>query len=154
MKDYARARALNNIVCLPYLPIEKLAASLSAADLHLVVMGEPFVGIVHPCKIYNILAANRRFLYIGPSESSITDLMSQLSSNSMGQVSHGDVEGTVERIERAMKAEIPGTSFASDIASVCSQEVLVQRMTAAVMQEVPGQRGELQPVVGPADKVA
>lgn len=157
--DYARARALNNIVCLPYQPIEKLAASLSAADLHLVVMGEPFVGIVHPCKIYNILAANRRFLYIGPSESSITDLISQLPSNSMaGQASHGDIEGTVEQIECALKAEIPVSSFVSDIASVCSHEVLVQRMIAAVTRETRDQStvagGELQPAVSRADEVA
>ena len=83
VKNHAREKALNNIICLPYQPIEKLAASLSAADLHLVVMGEPFVGIVHPCKIYNILAANRRFLYIGPRESSITDLIAQLSMDRM-----------------------------------------------------------------------
>ena len=85
VKDYAHEKALNNIICLPYQPIEKLAASLSAADLHFVVMGEPFVGIVHPCKIYNILAANRRFLYVGPSESSIADLISQLSSHQHGR---------------------------------------------------------------------
>jgi colanic acid biosynthesis glycosyl transferase WcaI len=30
-------------------------ASLSAADLHVVVMGDPLVGIVHTCKIYNIM---------------------------------------------------------------------------------------------------
>ncbi len=150
VKNYAREKALNNIICLPYQPIEKLAASLSAADLHLVVMGEPFVGIVHPCKIYNILAANRRFFYIGPRESSITDLISQLSIDRMGgQASHGDVEGTVEQIERLLKIESSGSSFASDIASTFSQEKLVRRMMAAVTQENRDQaivtEGELRP---------
>src|SRR5437588_4668766 len=94
------------ILCLPYQPLSELSASLSAADLHLVVMGEPFVGIVHPCKIYNILAAKRRFLYIGPEESSITDLISNLSVDHMaGRASHGNVEGTIEQIESASKAE-------------------------------------------------
>jgi hypothetical protein len=36
--------------CLPYQPIEKLSASLSAADLHVVVMGDQYVGIVTPAK--------------------------------------------------------------------------------------------------------
>jgi colanic acid biosynthesis glycosyl transferase WcaI len=158
VKDYARERALNNIVCLPYQPIEKLAASLSGADLHLVVMGEPFVGIVHPCKIYNVLAANRRFLYIGPRESSITDLISHLSiDGKVGQASHGDVEGTVEQIERALMTDSSDSSFASDIASAFSQDALVRRMVAAVTQEALDQstvaEGELEPAVR-ADKIA
>jgi hypothetical protein len=47
---------LSTIHCLPYQPLDQLAGSLSAADLHVVVMGNVFVGLVHPCKIYNILS--------------------------------------------------------------------------------------------------
>ena len=42
-------------------------ASLSSADLHVVVMGDPFVGIVHPCKVYNIRTLGIPYLYIGPA---------------------------------------------------------------------------------------
>jgi hypothetical protein len=38
-------------------------------------MGNAFVGIVHPCKIYNILAIGAPVLYIGPTPSHITDLL-------------------------------------------------------------------------------
>ena len=65
---------LNNIVCLKYQPLDELAGVLSAADLHAVVMGEEFVGIVHPCKIYNVLAVGSPFLYVGPDESHIADI--------------------------------------------------------------------------------
>jgi colanic acid biosynthesis glycosyl transferase WcaI len=51
----ARERGLGNVKCLPYQPLERLSASLSAADLHVVIMGDPFVGTIHPCKIYNVL---------------------------------------------------------------------------------------------------
>jgi len=54
----SRKRA--NVLCLPYQPLNQLAASLSAADAHAVVMGEAMLGLVHPCKIYNILAVARR----------------------------------------------------------------------------------------------
>jgi len=74
VRRFAGARCLDNIVCAPYQPEERLAASLSAADLHVVVMGDQFVGIVHPSKIYNILALGIPVLYIGPAESHITDL--------------------------------------------------------------------------------
>lgn len=55
VKRFAAEHRLTNIKCLPYQPMEELSASLSAADLHVVVMGDPFVGIIHPSKIYNIL---------------------------------------------------------------------------------------------------
>ena len=65
VQEFKERHGLKNILCLPYQPIEELSGSLSAADLHVVVMGEPFVGIVHPCKIYNILAVGAPVLYIG-----------------------------------------------------------------------------------------
>ena len=42
-------------------------------------MGDQFVGIVHPCKIYNILAVKRPFLYIGPKDSHVSDIIAKLS---------------------------------------------------------------------------
>ncbi len=66
---------LPNVLCLPYEPLSQLAASLSAADLHIVIMGAPFVGLVHPCKIYNILRVQAPVLYIGPRPSHITDIL-------------------------------------------------------------------------------
>src|ERR1043165_3908995 len=43
VRQFASSRALANILCLPYQAREDLAGALSAADLHAVVMGEPFV---------------------------------------------------------------------------------------------------------------
>ena len=75
IKTFAEARGLTNIRCLPYQPYEKLSALLSSADLHVVVMGDAFKGILHPSKIYNILAVGSPFLFIGPDESHVTDLI-------------------------------------------------------------------------------
>jgi len=63
-----------SIVCLPYQPLNELSASLSAADLHVVVMGDPFVGIVHPCKIYNVLSVAAPVLCIGPERSHLVEI--------------------------------------------------------------------------------
>lgn len=88
-----------NILCIPYQPLEKLAASLSAADVHVVVMGNPFVGIVHPNKIYNILRVAAPVLYIGPRTSHITDVLASLPPDyPASAVEHGDVAGTVTAI--------------------------------------------------------
>src|ERR1044071_10243245 len=72
-----REAGLSNVKCLPYQPLKQLSNSLSAADLHVVVMGDEFVGIVHPCKVYNILSIGAPVLYIGPEPSHVTDIASQ-----------------------------------------------------------------------------
>ena len=72
---FVRTHGTTNILQLPYQPIESLSASLSAADLHAVVMGTSFVGIVHPSKIYGILAVRRPFVLIGPDRCAIGDMV-------------------------------------------------------------------------------
>ncbi len=96
VREYARSNALKNIVQLPYQPLQRLSESLSAGDLHLVVMGDAFPGILHPCKIYGILAVGRPFIFIGPEESHLGDLM--LKEKFGCRISHGDVEGLIEAI--------------------------------------------------------
>ena len=41
VKAFAQQRRVKNILCLPYQPLDELSASLSAADLHVVVLGDP-----------------------------------------------------------------------------------------------------------------
>jgi glycosyltransferase involved in cell wall biosynthesis len=104
VEEYVRNHHLGNVTCVPYQPIEQLSASLSAADLHVVVMGEQFIGLVHPCKIYNILSVKRPFLYIGPKESHLSDIIAKLPVDSVAYASpHGDVDGVVANILKAMR---------------------------------------------------
>lgn len=79
VRTFAEKRGLKNIRCLPYQPYEKLSALLSSADLHVVVMGDAFKGILHPSKIYNILAVGSPFLFIGPAECHVSDLIAGTS---------------------------------------------------------------------------
>ena len=46
VRKFAEFHNLSNVLCLPYVDISELAGCLSAADLHTVVMGDGFVGIV------------------------------------------------------------------------------------------------------------
>jgi colanic acid biosynthesis glycosyl transferase WcaI len=103
VKRYATEHALSNIVCIPYQPIERLSASLSAADLHAVVMGNEFVGMIHPCKVYNVLRLGIPLLYIGPDRSHIADLL-PATSVWAGRARHGDVESAVTHIVEAAAA--------------------------------------------------
>ena len=52
-------------------------------------------------KIYNVLAVKKTFLYIGPNESHVTDIIRQYDAYVS---SHGDVEGVVTNIPRATRS--------------------------------------------------
>jgi colanic acid biosynthesis glycosyl transferase WcaI len=131
VKDFAARHGLRNIVCLPYQPFDKLAASLSAADLHAVVMGDPFVGIVHPCKIYNILTIGSPFLYIGPTPSHVSEIISSMENNHCRgyTANSGDVETVVQSIlEQVKRKPDDSHNCAPEIASRFSKQTLLPRM--------------------------
>jgi len=107
-----RRERFTNVLCLPYQPLGKLAGSLSAADLHVVVMGEPFVGIIHPCKIYNVLAVGSPVLYLGPPESHISDIAARAHIERWVQGSeHGQTGRVVSQILQAAQANLPRPAY-------------------------------------------
>lgn len=92
---------LENVAYLPYQDCSEIKYSLNAADLHAVVMGDSFVGLVHPSKIYNILAIGRPFVYVGPAQSAIGEI---IETHKIGyQILHGEAERLVEIIRELQK---------------------------------------------------
>ena len=101
VKRFAEQHGLKNILCLPYQPLNELAGSLSAADLHTVVLGDPFVGMIHPCKIYNILTVGAPVLYVGPQPSHLADILASMGdSPHIARVAHGQPAAAVAEIKR------------------------------------------------------
>jgi glycosyltransferase involved in cell wall biosynthesis len=98
-------RQTSNILCLPYQPLNELSGSLSAADLHVVVMGEPFVGTIHPCKIYNILNIGAPVLYIGPRAAHVPEIFEAEPDEHFYSAQHGDAEAVAEQIRCAQKQQ-------------------------------------------------
>jgi len=95
---------LNNVLLLPYQPIEMLRYSLTAADIHVASLGADMVGIIHPCKVYGAIAAGRPVLYFGPRPSHISDLIDR---HGIGwHVAHGDVTAAVETIRQLRSSPI------------------------------------------------
>lgn len=134
VKQFALDRALRNILCLPYQPMEKLAGALSAADLHLVVMGDPFVGLVHPCKIYNILRIGSPLLYVGPKPSHISEILLQLDGAlPFGVVGHGEVAEAVECILRIRETGMQSNrEKCPPIAMRFSKDILLPQLVNAL----------------------
>jgi colanic acid biosynthesis glycosyl transferase WcaI len=92
--EYARIKkwAAGNpqVLCLPYQPLSGLSASLSSADAHLLVMGNAMLGLVHPCKIYNIFSVGGPVVYVGPAPSHITEIFAGLPDYRWVSAKHGE----------------------------------------------------------------
>ncbi len=141
VQQFAESQQLANICCLPYQPLSQLSASLSSADLHVVVMGDPFVGIVHPCKVYNILAIGSPFLYIGPPTGHIPDLCQDptLRPYFYG-VRHGDVDGVISIIQQCRRNSFP--RHGKDLISSFSANTLLPLAVEVLTIEQPLSKGD------------
>jgi len=128
VKDFAQTRRLANILCIPYQPLAGLSASLSAADLHIVVMGDPFVGIVHACKIYNVMAVGAPVLYIGPSRSHVMDIAAG-NGIPFGAAQHGDVDAVVARILASARYPVPDRHMVARSHTFAQERVVPQFTT-------------------------
>ena len=83
----------SNVISLPYQPLSELRYSLSAADVHVVSVGDSIPGIVHPSKVYGAMAVGRPILLIGPAENHVADILARADIG--WHVGHGDVDATV-----------------------------------------------------------
>jgi glycosyltransferase involved in cell wall biosynthesis len=101
VSDYKQRHRLDNILQLPHQPRASLHYSLTAADLHIIVMGAPFVGIVHPCKIYSIMALGLPFVAIGPEDSHLSDIVREAHCGY--SIRHGNVDKFVASIQELSK---------------------------------------------------
>jgi len=135
VEHYATEYALDSIVSLPYQPRESLADSLSAADIHVVSLGDAMAGIIHPCKVYGAMAVSRPILYFGPRPSHVTEIVERHGNGWI--VAHGDVD-TAERVLREIAAtptdtlDRMGAAGAAAVASSLDPRVLCAAVADAV----------------------
>jgi colanic acid biosynthesis glycosyl transferase WcaI len=124
-----------SVVSLPYQPLEVIRYSLSAADLHLVSLGDNMSGIVHPCKVYGALAIGRPVLALGPKDSYLNDI---LSEDLVGwSIAHGDVDAAVQALKAAAdlsdaERAAMGERARAVVAQKFSREHLIRQFLAAL----------------------
>jgi hypothetical protein len=145
VQRFAAERKLSNLTCLPYQPLDELSASLSAADLHVVVMGENFVGTNHPCKIYNAMRVAPAILYIGPGTSHVTDIFAGSSSPRFVSAPNGNADAVVEAIQRVRALCSTPATF-SNLADSFSRQQLLPRLIRLL--ESPGKTASAGGTVG------
>jgi len=101
---------LKNIIQLPFQPRENIHNSLGSSDIQVVIMGDNQVGFTHPNKIYGAMYVGKPILYIGPKQSHVTEIISELKGNILAN--HRDentiVDGLLEfaNLNDAQKEEI------------------------------------------------
>lgn len=129
--ERAVSAGAQNIVSLPFQPLADIRESLSAADIHVVTMGNEVVGIVHPSKIYGAMAVGRPILFFGPKRSHAGDL---LTGRAFGRiVQHGDVEVAKRAIEDLFSLPLESRLQAgAEAAALAGSEYTANRQLGAL----------------------
>lgn len=129
-----------NIIDLPYQPLDQVRFSLSAADVHIVTMGDNVVGVIHPCKVYGAMALGKPILLVGPSECHVADIM---GNKHVGwHVQHGNVDGTIAVIDQMMAlppAELRamGDEAAKIVQQNYEQQQMIDEFTEIMLRGLP-----------------
>jgi colanic acid biosynthesis glycosyl transferase WcaI len=140
--DRRIAAGAANLRSFSFQPLSRIADSLSAADLHVVSMGNDVVGIVHPCKIYGAMAVGRPILFFGPPQSHAGEI---LAAHHCGRVvAHGDVAAAVAAIRKFVatppeERERLGHVAAAAVASQYAQHLLRGRFCDILEQAAGSQ---------------
>jgi glycosyltransferase involved in cell wall biosynthesis len=105
---HAGSAQRKNITVIDYVPLAELPAILSAADAQVVIMGESFVGIVHPCKIYNLIGIGRPVIYIGPPVGPVPEVIAQAGlQNAAASFRHGECGALADSLRKMVKVGPP-----------------------------------------------
>ena len=129
--EEAERQGATNILSLSFEPLQNLGDSLSSADVHLVVMGNAMVGIVHPSKIYNAMSVEKPIIAIAPKNCYINSI---LDGNQIGmRFEHGDSEGLARGIlvladMKTYERESMGRHAGRFVRTMFNREFLVNRL--------------------------
>jgi glycosyltransferase involved in cell wall biosynthesis len=97
VSEFKETHQLKNIVQLPFQPRENIHNSLGSSDIQVVILGNGQVGYTHPNKVYGAMYIGKPILYIGPTESHVSDLLNNLKGNI--SVQHGQSKVLADKIE-------------------------------------------------------
>jgi colanic acid biosynthesis glycosyl transferase WcaI len=98
-----QAAGARNVLFQDYQPREKLAESLSVADLHVVSMDAAITGCLAPSKLYGILASASPVLAIVPKDNSVWKLVTE---NRLGWcVDPGNTQGIIDAVNDAISLD-------------------------------------------------
>lgn len=89
-------RALRNVIFEPHQERSSLAASLCVPDVHISILRREFEGLVHPSKLYGIMAAGRPTLFIGDPDGETASILAEAHGGA--STATGDIDGLAAAI--------------------------------------------------------
>ena len=135
--DFIASEKPGHVVSLPYQPLDQIKYSLSAANIHLVSMGSPMIGCVHPCKFYGSMSLAKPILYLGPSDSHIGQVIEETSAG--WQIDHGETAEMIKVIKAASQdpaLDSIGEKGRQKILSSLSKQQLCQQFCQAISPDL------------------
>jgi colanic acid biosynthesis glycosyl transferase WcaI len=90
IEAFAAEHALTHFAYRPYFPREQVGDALAVADVHLISLRRPFVGISVPGKLYGIMAAGRPALFAGPEQCETADTIREADCGVVVDPAGGD----------------------------------------------------------------
>jgi hypothetical protein len=102
-------------------------------------MGDAMLGLVHPCKIYNILAVSAPVIYIGPQPSHVTEILNRLGDeHSSIRVEHGEAEALANQIQDLrQKTAGDRRPLSTEVTTAFSKGVLLPELIG-VLEDLQG----------------
>ena len=108
LQEEVARRGLTSVRFETYQPRERLALSLSAADVHLVSLRPAVEGLVVPSKYYGIAAAGRPVIFVGDRDGEIARILARTGAG----VTVAEGDGTALAAAIARLASDPQTAAA------------------------------------------
>jgi colanic acid biosynthesis glycosyl transferase WcaI len=119
LAEQVRSRRLANVTFQPHQPRDRLAASLSAPDVHVVSLRPELEGLVVPSKLYGIAAAGRPTIFIGDPRGEIADMLREQQCGVA--VRQGDGYGLASCITRLADDQDRRHRLGSNARELCEQ---------------------------------
>jgi glycosyltransferase involved in cell wall biosynthesis len=105
LKARAEATGLHNLRFLPYQPLDRLADSMAAANVHLVSLKPALEGLIVPSKFFGVLAAARPVVFIGDPDG---ELARVIRAADCGRVAREGDGAALASALLELAADLPG----------------------------------------------
>jgi glycosyltransferase involved in cell wall biosynthesis len=110
VEAFAAAHPEARLELLPYVPRERLRASLASADVHLMSLASGWQGLVAPSKVQAAFGVGRPVIYVGPRDSEAARWLAESGGGWI--VAEGDADGLLAAVGQACDARERGARAA------------------------------------------
>lgn len=104
IEAFAREHGIKNFSYRDYYPRERINSVYGLADVHVVTLGAPFVGIAIPTKCYVSMATARPVLFVGPERSETAEAIRDANGGATIDPAHAGAPAKIAALLRDWSA--------------------------------------------------